>query len=158
MVLTNVQLDILKKLMRSSAQKGNLANAGLVLRDGEVIASAESLVVTNNDATAHSERMLVSKVGEMMKSNYTPGLTIVTVVEPCTMCMSACSQAGYRAIAYIIPAKRYVAQIGWMTDVRDVNKQVLAKGYSSPIELLHLSDYEEEFCIIFEEVMAHLLK
>lgn len=159
MKLTTKQIRLLKDLMTNSAKKGNLANSGLVLENGKTIASAESWAVTNNDATAHSERMLVEKVGKMKKNNYTPGLTMVTVVEPCLMCMSACSQAGYKEIAYIIPAKRYVKKIAWMTDVKEsVNKQKMAQSFSEPIKLTHLSEYEEEFCEVFERVMKRLLE
>ena len=59
-MLTLVQILALKKLMKNSAIKGNLENAGMVFENGKAIASAESLVVTNHDATAHSERMLVT--------------------------------------------------------------------------------------------------
>lgn len=140
--------------MTNSAKKGNLANSGLVLENDKTIASAESLVVTNCDATAHSERMLVEKVGKSKKNNFTPGLTMVTVVEPCLMCMSACSQAGYKEVAYIIPAKRYVEKITWMTDVgASVDKQKIAQSFSEPIELTHLDEYEEEFSEVFEQAM-----
>lgn len=158
MKLTTEQIQLLKDLMTNSAKKGNLANSGLVLENGKTVASAESWVVTNRDATAHSERMLVEKVGKMKGSNYTPGLTMVTVVEPCLMCMSACSQAGYKEVAYIIPAKRYVDKIAWMTDVKDsLDKQKIAQSFSEPIILTHLAEYEDEFCSVFEKVMQHLL-
>jgi tRNA(Arg) A34 adenosine deaminase TadA len=156
--LSRKQIDLLKKLMAESAKKGNLANAGMVLDKDILIASAESLVVTNSDATAHSERMLVEKIGKMKQKNYTPGLSMVTVVEPCLMCMSACSQAGYKEIGYIIPADRYVKKIAWMTDVnRNIDKQNIASNFSEPIKLIHLKKYEDEFCEVFENVMKHLL-
>ena len=98
MILTKDQKGVLKKLMTVSAKKGNLANAGMVIDNNIMIASAESWVVSSTDATAHSERMLVEIVGKLKHSNYTPGLTMVSVVEPCIMCMSACSQAGYKEI------------------------------------------------------------
>ena len=158
MKLDKEQIELLKQLMTNSAIKGNLANAALVLEGDKTLASAESWVVTNNDATAHSERMLVEKVGKIKGSNYTSGLTMVTVVEPCLMCMSACSQAGYKEVAYIIPAKRYVDKIPWMTDVKDkVDKQKIAKSFSEPIKLTHLTEYEEGFCLVFEKAMQRLL-
>lgn len=83
---------------------------------------------------------------------------MISVVEPCIMCMSACSQAGYAQIGYIIPASKYVNKIPWMTDSTKTDKQQLAADFSEPIELIHLAEYEEEFCAIFEEVMAEMLK
>lgn len=154
MLLTPQHITLLKELMINSAKKGNLANSGLVLENGIMIASDESLVLTNHDATAHSERMLVTKVGTLKGDNYTPGLTMITVIEPCIMCMSACSQAGYAEIYYIIPADKYLKKLGWkMTDSTKIDKQKLAEDFSSPIKLLHLKDLEEEFSVIFEEAM-----
>lgn len=157
MELTTEQIQLLKELMTNSARKGNLANAGLVLDDGKTISSAESLVVTNHDATSHSERMLVEKVGKIKESNYTPGLTMVTVCEPCLMCLSACSQAGYKNIAYIIPAKKYVNKIPWMTDNNVIDRSEIANTMSEPIEYIHLNQYEEEFSNVFESEMSKLL-
>lgn len=157
MELTEEQIDLLKELMANSARKGNLANSGLVLENGKVVASAESLVVTNHDTTSHSERMLVEKVGHLKESNYTPGLTMVTVCEPCLMCLSACSQAGYKTIAYIIPAKKYVEKIPWMTDNNLISREEIAKTMSEPIEYLHLNQYEKEFSEVFEKEMEGLL-
>ncbi len=154
MKLTTDQIKLLKELMTNSANKGNLANAGIVLENGKLLDSAESWVVTNKDATAHSERMLVEKVGKLKGTNYTPGLSMVTVVEPCLMCMSACSQAGYKDVVYIIPARKYVNKIPWMTDVNDnVDKEKIAENFCEPIKLMHLSEYEEEFSEVFVKVM-----
>lgn len=158
MKLTTEQKELLKKLMVVSTQKGNLANSGLVLENEEIIASAESWVVSSCDATAHSERMLVTLACNLKHSNWTPGLTMISVIEPCLMCLSACSQAGYKEIGYIISAKQYIEKVPWMSDTKTINKQEIAKQFSSPIKLTHISEYENEFCEIFEKEMAKLLK
>lgn len=157
MTLSDEHRELLKKLMVESAKKGNLANSGLVLEGEEMIASAESLVASDCNATAHSERMLVEIAGHLKKTNFTPGLVMVSVVEPCVMCMSACSQAGFAEIAYIIPAKRYVEKIPWITDGIKIDKQKLAGQFTQPIKLSHLALYEEEFVKVFEAAMARFL-
>lgn len=158
MKLTIEQIKQLKELMIKSAKKGNLANSGLVVENSTTIATAESWVVTNHDATSHSERMLVEKVCRLKESNYTPGLIMVTVCEPCLMCMSACAWAGYKTIAYIIPANKYIKKIPWMSENTKVDKQEIARTFSEPIKLIRLSQYETEFSKIFETEMATLLK
>lgn len=158
MKITRKQIELLKKLMVNSARKGNLANAGLVLENGKMIAFAESLVVSNNDATAHSERMLVTEVCQKKKNNYTPGLIMITVIEPCLMCMSACAWAGYKEIGYIIPAKKYLDKIPWMAEIRGVDKERIAQSFSEPVKLVHLSEYEDGFSEVFEREMGELLR
>lgn len=153
MKLTFEQQDKLLKMMKLSAQKGNLANSAIVLEDGKIIASAESWVVSSYDATAHSERMLVSTVCNLKHSNYTPGLTMISVVEPCLMCISACSQAGYKKIGFIIPAQKYIKRIPWMSDTEHVDKADIALNMVNSVELIHLNKYEEFFCEEFEKYM-----
>src|SRR3972149_6569789 len=130
MKLTKEGIALLKKLMAISANKGNLANTGIVLENGKIIASAESLVVSSSDATAHSERMLVSEVCKLRHTNYTAGLTMVSVVEP----------------------------IPWMTDIRNLDKEGLSKKFSNPLKYVHLKEHEGEFCNVFEKAMLRLLK
>ena len=162
MRLTSDQKELLKKLMKISARKGNLANAGFVLDNKIVVASAESWVVSSSDAGIPfkdaSSVMLVETVCKLKHTNYTPGLTMVSVVEPCLMCMSACSQAGYKEICYIIPAKKYVKKIPWMTDTVIINKILIANQFTSPIKLIYLKEYEEEFSNVFEIAHTKLLK
>ena len=158
MHLNSEWIDLLKKLMIASAKKGNLPNSGLVIEGNDMIASAESWVISNRDATAHSERILVETVGKLKKSNFTPGLKMVSVVESCAMCMSACSQAGYKEIFYIIPAKKYIKKVPWMSDTETIDKIALARSFSNPVSLIHLPQYEEEFSRVFEDVYKEYLK
>ncbi len=144
--------------MISSAEKGNLPTSALVLENGKVITSSESLVASNHDQTAHAERLAVTKMCKLKKNHYTPGLTMITVVESCLMCLSACSQAGYKENYFIIPAKRYVDKIPWMTDTEKVDKSLIADQFSSPLKLHQLKEYEEEFCKVFERVYSSFLK
>ena len=139
--------------MTRSAQKGNLANAALVIEEDRCIASGESLVASSFDATAHDERLLVEMVCKKKASHYTPGLIMVTVVEPCLMCLSACAQAGYKEVAFIIPAHRYIQKIPYMSDVIGLDKNVVAKAFLEPIALTHLKEFEEQFCDVFEKQM-----
>lgn len=157
MKLQSDHVEVLETLMLKSAKKGNLANAGLVLEDNNIVASSESLVSSNNDATAHSERMLVSKVCKLKKSNYTPGLTMITVVEPCTMCLSACSQASYSKVCYIIPAEPYISRFPYVTDGVPLEYKVtMASQFTEKVMLKHLREYEDSFRKIFEDAMKDL--
>ncbi len=154
MKLNKKQIKILKELMTASRKKGNIATSAIVLdKSGNLLGSADSVVASDHDATAHAELRLVSRVGKKLKNNYTPGLIMVTVLESCLMCMSACSQAGYEKMFYIIPAKRYLSTNPLMTDVNEnVDKTLIANNFSDPIKLIHLKEYEEEFCQLFEEL------
>ncbi len=156
--LEESQKHALLKRMVSSARKGNLATSAIVLEKNKMIAASESLVVSSTDATAHAERRLVSRVCRKRGNNATPGLTLVTVVEPCLMCLSAAAWAKYGKIAYIIPAQKYVKEIPWMSDGAQINKRKIAYQMRQKVKLVQLKNYEPEFCEVFEKEMKHLLK
>jgi uncharacterized membrane-anchored protein YitT (DUF2179 family) len=71
--------------------------------------------------------------------------------------MSACSWAGYKFIAYIIPANKYIKKIPWLSENTKINKQEIAKNFNNPLEIIHLSQYESEFSEVFEKEMAKFL-
>ncbi|GAB4163039.1 MAG: hypothetical protein Fur003_5830 [Candidatus Dojkabacteria bacterium] len=134
MKLTKTQINQLKKLMKASAQKGNLANGALLLdKNNKTIGMAESWVVSSCNATAHSEHLLVELACKLQNSHFTRGFKIVSVVEPCLMCLSAASQAGIEELAYIIPAQRFIKEIPWMSDVVGVDKHELCKRFQFKI-------------------------
>lgn len=151
--LTNKQRIILLDLMKSSREKGNLANSAIAIKNNKIIAISESLVVSDNNATAHSERILVEKIGNHENSHISNGYSIVTVVEPCLMCLSACSQANIKNVYYIIPAKQYIKEIPWMSDINNFDKHMLAKKFSNQVNLVYLKNENPFFSKEFEELM-----
>ncbi|OGK16132.1 hypothetical protein A2690_01700 [Candidatus Roizmanbacteria bacterium RIFCSPHIGHO2_01_FULL_39_12b] len=82
---------------------------------------------------------------------------MISVVEPCTMCLSACSQAGYTSVNFIIPAKPYITRFPYVTDgISLQKKQELAQNFSEKIDLIHLKQYEAKFKKIFDDAMKDL--
>jgi len=156
-VLNNKQKSVLLDKMVSSARKGNLATSALALDKNKIVAASESWVVSQTDATAHAERMLIGRICQDRGNNHTPGLTLVTVVEPCLMCLSAAAWAGYERIAYIIPAKRYQEKIPWMSDCPGLDKDKIARGLRNSVTLEHLGLHEKEFARVFEKLMGRQL-
>jgi len=158
MKLTRKQIDLLIKLMTNSARKGNLATSAIVINNGKTVAASESLVVTNSDQTSHAERLLVEKLCKEAGNPQTPGLTMVSVMESCLMCLSACSQAEYREVAYIIPGNKYFEKIPWTIDSETINNTSLSSKFTHPVKYSHLTQYEYEFSTVFEGEMSKLLK
>ncbi|MFB6088760.1 MAG: deaminase [Candidatus Aenigmatarchaeota archaeon] len=158
MELKERQIETLKGLTKKSATKGNLPNAAIVLEGGEMIASSQSLVASDNNVTSHAELLAIEKICKLRESAWTPGLNLVSVVEPCTMCLSAASQAGYENVYYIIPAKRYEDEVLYITDVQVGFKEGLVKNFKNDINLIYLKGLEEEFSEVFEDVLPDSLK
>ncbi len=139
--------------MKASAERGNLANAALALEGDTILAHSLSLVASHRDATAHAELMLVREVCALKQCHFTPGLVMVTALEPCLMCLSACAQAGYREVRYIISAERFKDKINYVTDVVQLDKAEVARHFVEPLVFTHMKSLEEEFCVVFEQAM-----
>lgn len=158
MKLSQIQINILKKLMMTSGKKGNLPNGAILIgAKGKIIGKAESLVATNRDATAHAERLVIEKVCKKSKSPLIPRYKLISVFEPCLMCLSAVYWAGIKEVYYIIPAYKYWNAIPWVSESKKINKNDLIDKFSEKINFEHLGIYEKEFSKIFDEYVKHLI-
>ena len=87
--------------MRSEAQRaGDQAYGAVVLRDGVIVASAPSRVVTNNDPTAHAEMEAIREAARHLGSRDLSGSVLVSTSHPCRMCESAAGWAGISRMVY----------------------------------------------------------
>ncbi len=79
---------------RRGREGGDQPFGAVIVRDGQVIASAHSLKTSSRDATAHAELLCV---GRATRALGTPGLTgcvLYTTCEPCPMCAGALVNTG----------------------------------------------------------------
>jgi tRNA(adenine34) deaminase len=79
---------------RRGREGGDQPFGAVIVRDGQVIASAHSLKTSSRDATAHAELLCV---GQATRALGTPGLTgcvLYTTCEPCPMCAGAIVNTG----------------------------------------------------------------
>jgi tRNA(Arg) A34 adenosine deaminase TadA len=159
MELTTEQIKTLKALAIDSAEKNNLPNAALAIKNGKTVESAGSYPASTPDATMHSERALVTKLCKKENKFLLPtGYSVVSVVEPCLMCIGAAYWAGIKKIYYIIPASKYAKKIPWMTESNTLNKLELVKQLNEKMELIHLPEYEDEFKKLFEMYVKKTVK
>jgi len=152
------QIKTLKKLTILAGKKGNLPNAAIIIDDvGNIIGQSQSLVATNKDATAHAERLLIEKVCKKNKSCVIPQYKLISVFEPCLMCLSAAFWAGIKEAYYIIPASKYWNKIPWASESKKINKQELVSKFSEKIKFIQLKTYERDFEKIFDEYVSNLI-
>lgn len=159
MKLSPELIKALKELALSSGEKHNLPNAALIVnKKGGIIGSSESLVATNTDATAHAERLVIEKVCKKEKSPLIPNYILLTVLEPCLMCLAAAYWAGIKKIYYIIPSSRYFSQIPWITESKNINKKNLVKKFAEPVVYQAIKSYQKEFEELFDKYINKVIK
>jgi guanine deaminase len=61
----------------------------VIVKDGEIIASAFNEVLKNNDPTAHAEVLAIRRACQKLNTFQLDGCEIYTSCEPCPMCLGA---------------------------------------------------------------------
>lgn len=87
------------------ATDGILSNEGgpfgaVIIKDGELIASAHNEVLKTNDPTAHAEVNAIRKASKILGSFDLSGCDIYTTCMPCPMCLGAIYWARIKNVYY----------------------------------------------------------
>jgi guanine deaminase len=78
------------RLARMNMESGHGGPFGCVIvKDGEIIASAYNEVLTSNDPTAHAEIVAIRRACSKLNTYQLDGCEIYTSCEPCPMCLGA---------------------------------------------------------------------
>ena len=74
---------------RKAYELGEVPIGAVVVKDGEVIATAYNLRETGHDATAHAEVLAIRRACEKIGHWRLTGATLYVTIEPCPMCAGA---------------------------------------------------------------------
>jgi len=89
----------------NEATKGMLQRDGgpfgaVIVKDGEVIASAHNEVLCSKDPTAHAEVLAIRRASQVLESFDLNGCTLYTTCKPCPMCLGAVLWARIPTVYY----------------------------------------------------------
>ena len=79
---------------------GEVPIGAIIVKDGQIIASAYNLVETNRDPTAHAEILAIRFACEIINSPRLVGCDLYVTLEPCAMCAQAISLARIRRLYF----------------------------------------------------------
>lgn len=88
------------ELARQAAILGEVPVGALVVKDGQMIASAHNLTEKNNDPTAHAELLAIRSACDILQSPRLIGCDLYVTLEPCAMCAAAISFARIRRLYF----------------------------------------------------------
>lgn len=131
------------------ARRGMQNNHGgpfgaVIVKDGEIIATAHNEVLSSKDPTAHAEILAIRRASQELGQFDLSDCEIYTTSEPCPMCFAAICWARIKRIHYGTTSEE-VANIGF----DDSYIYSIIKG-QQPAEI--------ESCIIEREACLELLK
>jgi tRNA(Arg) A34 adenosine deaminase TadA len=100
------------RLAEQAVKHGNHPFGALLVKDGEVILTAENGVNTENDVTRHAELVLVSLASKTFAPEVLAQCTLYTSTEPCAMCTGAIFWTGIPRVVYACSAETLGAIAG----------------------------------------------
>jgi tRNA(adenine34) deaminase len=93
-------MDLALKAAESAANAGEVPIGCVVVRNGEVIASAANRTLTDRDPTAHAEILAIRQAASRLGNERLIDCDLYVTLEPCTMCAAAISLARIRRLYY----------------------------------------------------------
>jgi tRNA(Arg) A34 adenosine deaminase TadA len=88
------------ELARQAMANGNHPFGSLLVKDGEVVLTAENSVYSEHDVTRHAELNLVSFASQQVPADVLAQCTLYTSTEPCAMCAGAIFWAGIPTLVF----------------------------------------------------------
>lgn len=85
---------------RAAAAAGEVPIGAVVVKDGQIIASAHNLTETTHDACAHAEMLAIRAACAMLQSPRLVDCDMYVTLEPCPMCAQAISFARIRRLYF----------------------------------------------------------
>jgi len=74
---------------RLAADAGEVPVGAVVVKDGQVIATAHNAPIASHDPTAHAEVMALREAARVLRNYRLEGCTLYVTLEPCAMCSGA---------------------------------------------------------------------
>ena len=93
-------MDLALKTARLAEQAGEVPIGCVVVREGEVVASAGNRTVRDHDPTAHAELLAIRAAAHALGDERLTGCDLYVTLEPCAMCAGAISFARIRRLYY----------------------------------------------------------
>lgn len=88
---------------RAAAERGEVPVGAVVVRDGQVLASAGNRTLELKDPTAHAETLAIRLACEAIQSERLIDCDLYVTLEPCPMCAAAISFARIRRLYFGAP-------------------------------------------------------
>ena len=85
---------------KAGAIAGEVPVGAVVVKDGEVIASAHNAPLGSNDPTAHAEINALRIAAQALGNYRLEGCTLYVTLEPCAMCSGAAMHARLSRLVY----------------------------------------------------------
>ncbi|UBF29193.1 nucleoside deaminase [Kovacikia minuta CCNUW1] len=105
------------KLAQQAVEKGNQPFGACLVKNGEILLTAENTIHTNHDKTQHAEANLASHANRIFDLETLQDCTLYTSTEPCAMCSGAIYWAGIRRVVFGCSQEKFAEYAGKAIDI-----------------------------------------
>ena len=129
-----------------AAKEGEIPVGAVIIKDGEVIASAHNNREATGDATGHAEVLAIRKACEALGGWHLEKCTLYVTLEPCPMCMGAIINSRLGKVVFGAKDAKAGA-CGSVIDLRSYplnHKPQVESGFMSEESLALLSGFFKE--------------
>ena len=85
---------------QAAAELGEVPVGALVIKDGEILASAHNRNLLDRDPTAHAEMVALRQAASRVGNHRLVGCEMFVTIEPCAMCAGAMIHARLARLVY----------------------------------------------------------
>ena len=85
---------------REAQQQGEVPVGAVLVRDGQIVASAANRNITTNDPSGHAEILALREAGQVLGNHRLTGCSLFVTIEPCAMCAGALVHARLERLVY----------------------------------------------------------
>ncbi len=96
-------LELALAQARDAAQAGEVPVGAVVVKNGQVIATARNSPITSHDPTAHAEINALRAAAEKLGNYRLDGCDLYVTLEPCAMCAGAILHSRIRRVVFAAP-------------------------------------------------------
>jgi tRNA(adenine34) deaminase len=93
-------MEVALAVAYEGASAGEVPIGAVVVRGGEILASAHNAPITRSDPTAHAEVLALREAARRAENYRLPNTTLYVTVEPCAMCVGAVVQARVARVVF----------------------------------------------------------
>lgn len=96
----NEFMNLAIKQAEIAREKGEIPVGAVIVRNGEIIASAHNLKETNKNATAHAEINAIANAGKILGRWQLYDCDLYVTLQPCNMCKAAIAEARLKSVYF----------------------------------------------------------
>lgn len=124
--------EILIKLAKKAAKKGEVPVSSLIVNDGKIIAKAYNKREKGKNVFNHAEMLVIKKASRKLKDWRLSTCNLYVTLKPCSMCQSIINQSRIKNVYYLLDKPKEKLEF-YKTKYNKANNSTFEETYSKEL-------------------------